>query len=112
MNDNTIRERPLPRNRPAADPQKEADSEIRRMKTDMEENRFCYIPPRVNVKQPDKYLHYNRKRDEGSFRYVAHADYYILLRSCSNVAQVDIRIMHNGVLGLGRRLTWLEKTIE
>ncbi|KAB1208345.1 TATA box-binding protein-associated factor RNA polymerase I subunit B [Morella rubra] len=84
---------------------------IRRMKLDMEENRFCYIPPRVNVKRLD-YLHYVRKKDGGAFTYAAHADYYILLRVCAKVAQVDIRIMHIGVLGLERRLAWLENRID
>ncbi|EEF39924.1 TATA box-binding protein-associated factor RNA polymerase I subunit B [Ricinus communis] len=97
---------------------KEKDSEktlegraIRRLKLDMEENRFCYIPPRVNLKRFD-YLHYVRKKDEGAFTYVAHADYYILLRACARVAQVDIRIMHIGVLSFERRLAWLEKRID
>jgi hypothetical protein len=84
---------------------------IRRIKLDMEENRFLYIPPRVNVKRFD-YLHYVRKKDEGAYTYVAHADYYILLRACARVAQVDIRIMHIGVLSLERRLTWLESRID
>uniref|UniRef100_A0A2P2Q3E9 Uncharacterized protein MANES_01G185700 n=1 Tax=Rhizophora mucronata TaxID=61149 RepID=A0A2P2Q3E9_RHIMU len=84
---------------------------IRRLKLDMEENRFCYIPPRVKIKRMD-YLHYVRKVDEGSLTYVAHADYYILLRACARAAQVDIRIMHIGVLSLERRLAWLEKRID
>ncbi|KAK7291153.1 hypothetical protein RIF29_06071 [Crotalaria pallida] len=84
---------------------------IRKMKLDMEENRFCYIPPRVNLKRFD-YLHYVRKRDEGALTYVAHADYYILLRACARVAQVDIRILHIGVLSLERRLAWLENRIN
>ncbi|CAN0890950.1 TATA box-binding protein-associated factor RNA polymerase I subunit B [Linum grandiflorum] len=97
---------------PAAEFPKEVNSETGRMKTDMEENSFCYIVPRVKVKRPDGYLYYNRKRDEGSFRYVAHADYYIVLRSCAKVAQVDIRIMHIGVLSLERRLGLEEKRID
>ncbi|KAJ7953810.1 TATA box-binding protein-associated factor RNA polymerase I subunit B [Quillaja saponaria] len=84
---------------------------IKQMKLDMEENRFCYIPPRFNVKRFD-YLHYVRKKDEGALTYVAHADYYILLRACARVAQVDIRIMHIGVLSLERRLAWLENRID
>lgn len=84
---------------------------IRRLKLDMEENKFCYIPPRVKVKRFD-YLHYVRKKDEGALTYVAHADYYILLRACARAAQVDIRIMHIGVLSLERRLAWLEKRID
>lgn len=84
---------------------------IRKLKLDMEENKFCYIPPRVKVKRFD-YLHYVRKKDRGALTYVAHADYYILLRACARVAQVDIRIMHIGVLSLERRLAWLEKRID
>ncbi|XP_059655830.1 TATA box-binding protein-associated factor RNA polymerase I subunit B [Cornus florida] len=84
---------------------------IRKLKSNMEENRFCYIPPRVNVKRYD-YLHYVRKRDKGAFTYAAHADYYILLRSCAKVVQVDIRSMHTGVLSFERRLAWLEKRID
>ncbi|XP_052186244.1 TATA box-binding protein-associated factor RNA polymerase I subunit B isoform X2 [Diospyros lotus] len=87
------------------------DKAIRRMKSNMEENRFCYIPPRVKVKRLD-YLHYVRKKDEGGYTYAAHADYYILLRSCARVARVDIRIMHAGVLGFERRLGWLEKRVD
>ncbi|KAI4314160.1 hypothetical protein L6164_027095 [Bauhinia variegata] len=84
---------------------------IRQMKLDMAEKRFCYIPPRTNVKRFD-YLHYVRKKGEGAYTYVAHTDYYILLRACAVVAQVDIRIMHIGVLRFERRLAWLEKRID
>ncbi|TYJ36782.1 hypothetical protein E1A91_A05G332200v1 [Gossypium mustelinum] len=84
---------------------------IRLMKKNMEENRFCYIPPRVMLKRLD-YLHYARKKDEGAITYVAHADYYILLRACAIVAEVDMRIMHVGVLNMERRLAWLEKRID
>ncbi|KAK7312294.1 hypothetical protein VNO77_36059 [Canavalia gladiata] len=84
---------------------------IRQMKLDMEENRFYYIPPSVKPKKLD-YLHYVRKRDEGALTYVAHADYYILLRACARIAQVDIRILHIGVLSLERRLAWLENRID
>lgn len=84
---------------------------INRLKADMEENRFCYIPPRVNVKRHD-YLYYVRKKDEGAYTYVAHADYYILLRACARVAQVDIRLMHMGVQNFERRLAWIEKRID
>ncbi|XWS34106.1 hypothetical protein CRYUN_Cryun21dG0011200 [Craigia yunnanensis] len=61
----------------------------------MEENRFSYIPPRVMLKRLD-YLHYVRKKDEGAMTYVAHADYYILLRSCARVAEVDMRSTEYG----------------
>lgn len=87
------------------------DGAIRRLKLDMEEKRFCYIPPRVNPKRFD-YLHYSRKIDGGALTYVAHADYYILLRACARAAQVDIRIMHIGVLSLEKRLSWLEARIH
>ncbi|XP_027366571.1 TATA box-binding protein-associated factor RNA polymerase I subunit B [Abrus precatorius] len=88
-----------------------AKEAIRQMKLDMEENRFCYIPPSVKLKKLD-YIHYVRKRDEGALTYVAHADYYILLRACARIAQVDIRILHIGVLKLERRLAWLENRID
>ena len=84
---------------------------IRRMKLDMEENNFSYIPPRVNTKRFD-YLHYVRKKDEGALTYVAHADYYLLLRACARTAQVEIRCMHIGVLNFERRLAWLEHRID
>lgn len=87
------------------------DEAINQMKLDMEEKRFCYIPPRVNLKRFD-YLHYVRKQDEGAYTYVAHADYYILLRACARVAQVETRCMHIGVLSFERRLAWLEKRID
>ncbi|PON76829.1 TATA box-binding protein-associated factor RNA polymerase I subunit B [Parasponia andersonii] len=87
------------------------EESIRQMKLDMEENRFCYIPPRVYLKRFD-YLHYVRKKDEGSLTYAAHADYYILLRACAKVAQVEIRCMHIGVLNFERRLAWTEHRIN
>lgn len=87
------------------------DRAIRQLKLDMEENRFFYIPPRVKIKRLD-YLHYVRKRDHGALAYVAHADYYILLRACARVAQVEIRCMHMGVLNFERRLAWMENRIE
>ncbi|KAM7274078.1 hypothetical protein ACFE04_028742 [Oxalis oulophora] len=87
------------------------DKAIARLKLDMAENRFSYIPPRVKIKRRD-FLHYARKRDEGSLSYVAHADYYILLRACARVAQVDIRTMHSGSLSFERRLAWTEKRID
>lgn len=87
------------------------DEAIRILKLDMEENRFYYIPPRVNPKRFD-YLHYVRKRDEGALTYVAHADYYILLRACAKVAKIEIRLMHIGVLSFERRLAWIEHRIN
>lgn len=89
----------------------EIEEAINRLRADMEENRFCYIPPRHNVKRHD-YLYYVRKKDEGAYTYAAHADYYILLQACSKVAQVDIRLMHMAVLNFERRLAWIEKRID
>jgi hypothetical protein len=84
---------------------------IGKLKLDMEENRFCYIVPTDKQKQVD-YVHYVRKKDNGSLSYVAHADYYILLRAFARVAyDDDIRILHVGVLNLERRLAWLEKRV-
>ncbi|GKD39720.1 TATA box-binding protein-associated factor RNA polymerase I subunit B isoform X1, partial [Tanacetum coccineum] len=84
---------------------------IQRMISNMEENRFCYIPPRKRVQRLD-YLHYTRKKGDGTYVYAAHADYYILLRSCARVAQLDVRTMHAAVLTFERRLNWLEKNID
>ncbi|KAK2969004.1 hypothetical protein RJ640_007869 [Escallonia rubra] len=84
---------------------------IRRLRLDMEENRFYYIPPRVKVKRLD-YLQYMRKRDDGAFTYAVHADYYILLRSCARVVKVDGRSLHFGILSFEKRLDWLEKRID
>ncbi|KAK3443018.1 hypothetical protein EUGRSUZ_B03444 [Eucalyptus grandis] len=97
-----------PGNRPSSESYQ--DRAIRQLKLDMEENRFFYIPPRVKVKRLD-YLHYVRKRDHGALAYVAHADYYILLRACARVAQVEIRCMHMGVLNFERRLVWMENRV-
>ncbi|CAK8576647.1 unnamed protein product [Lathyrus sativus] len=89
----------------------DGEAVIRQLKLDMEENRFCYIPPNVKRTKLD-YVHYVRKKDKGALSYVAHADYYILLRAFARVAyDNDIRILHIGVLSLERRLVWLEKKI-
>ncbi|CAM8913498.1 unnamed protein product [Rhodiola kirilowii] len=112
--DHAIPRTPNDPSSPAIDHQaasKNKEEAINRLKADMEENRFCYIPPRINVKRHD-YLHYVRKKDGGAYTYVAHADYYILLRSCARVAEVDIRLMHMGVMNLERRLAWIEKRID
>ncbi|KAK1435820.1 hypothetical protein QVD17_01590 [Tagetes erecta] len=87
------------------------DEEMRRMKSSMKEDKFCYIPPRKRIKRHD-YLHYTRKKGDGAYVYAAHADYYILLRSCARVAQLDVRSMHAAVLSFERRLDWLEKNIQ
>ncbi|CAI9266301.1 unnamed protein product [Lactuca saligna] len=85
---------------------------IRRMISNMEEKRFCYIPPRTKIKRPDDYLHYTRKKDDGNYTYASHVDYYILLRSCARVGRLDVRVMHGAVLSFERRLAWLEKNID
>nr|CAD1831073.1 unnamed protein product [Ananas comosus var. bracteatus] len=84
---------------------------IERMKQEMEENGFHYLPPRAQ-KRTEGYLHYKRKKVDGRLIYVTHADYYILLRSFAKLAQVDVRIMHLGVLKLERRLGWIELRID
>ncbi|KAK8600133.1 hypothetical protein V6N13_060047 [Hibiscus sabdariffa] len=81
---------------------------IRLMKKNMEESKFCYIPPRIKLRRLD-YLQHVRKRDEDAINYVAHVDYYILLRACAMVVEVYMRIMHVGVLDMERRSDWLEK---
>lgn len=87
------------------------DMTLKYLKIDMDEHRFHYIPPRVDIKRYD-YLHYGRKKGDNYLSYVAHADYYILLRACAKIAQVDTRVMHIGVLSLERRLAWIEKWID
>ncbi|KAJ6836713.1 putative TATA box-binding protein-associated factor RNA polymerase I subunit B [Iris pallida] len=82
---------------------------LEKMQLDMEENGFQYLPPRVQ--QIDGYLHYKRQRIDGGLVYVAHADYYILLRSCAKVAHIGAQNMHQSVLKLERRLDWLEQQI-
>lgn len=84
---------------------------VERMKLSMEESGFYYLPPRVQ-KRTDGYLHYKRKRLDGKLICVAHADYYIVLRACAKVAQVDMRMMHLGVLKFERRLAWIEQRID
>ncbi|CAH2079580.1 unnamed protein product [Thlaspi arvense] len=84
---------------------------MRRLLRDMGENFFRYIPPRVRVKRQG-YLQYMRKKEDGALIYPAHADYYILLRVCARVAEIDARNMHRGVLSFERRLAWIEKRID
>ncbi|VVA92445.1 unnamed protein product [Arabis nemorensis] len=77
----------------------------------MGENLFRYIPPRVRVKRLD-YLQYARKKEDGVLIYAAHADYYILLRVCAKVTEIDAKNMHRGVLSFEKRLAWIEKRID
>ncbi|KAL3645628.1 hypothetical protein CASFOL_010808 [Castilleja foliolosa] len=86
------------------------DEAIRRLKMNMDDKKFCYIPPRVKVKKKD-YLHYARRKND-VFVYAVHADYFILLRSCAKVARVETRVMHIAALCLERRLQWLEKSVD
>ncbi|KAI0491350.1 hypothetical protein KFK09_025610 [Dendrobium nobile] len=81
------------------------------MKFDMEDNGFQYLPPR-GLKKADGYLHYSRQRIDGNLIFVAHADYYILLRACAKLAQVDPRILHVGVLKFEKKLEWIEQRID
>ncbi|XP_078444417.1 TATA box-binding protein-associated factor RNA polymerase I subunit B-like [Wolffia australiana] len=78
------------------------------MKRSMKEHGFEYISPRIRCKTED-YLHYRRKKVEGRLQFVAHADYFLLLRAFARLAEVDARIVHLGVLRLERRLRWLER---
>ncbi|XP_020581401.1 TATA box-binding protein-associated factor RNA polymerase I subunit B isoform X2 [Phalaenopsis equestris] len=81
---------------------------IEQLKVNMEDNGFQYIPPRGERKKADGYLHYRRQKINANFIYVAHADYYILLRACAKLAQVDARVLHIGVLKFEKRLHWIE----
>uniref|UniRef100_A0A0D9WFF3 TATA box-binding protein-associated factor RNA polymerase I subunit B n=1 Tax=Leersia perrieri TaxID=77586 RepID=A0A0D9WFF3_9ORYZ len=83
---------------------------LQSIKLEMEENGFYYISPRKRLVS-DGYLHYRRKVSFGSLIYVAHADYYMLLRAFAKLAEVDVRVLHNGVLKLERRLAWIEERI-
>ncbi|EHA8589380.1 hypothetical protein COCNU_scaffold009484G000020 [Cocos nucifera] len=84
---------------------------LEKMKINMEENGFQYIPPRIH-QRTDGCLHYKRKRVYGKLIYVAHADCYIILRACAKLSQVDVRVMHLSVLKFKRRLAWIEQQIE
>jgi hypothetical protein len=97
--------------RESSSPEKLKEIAIKRLITDMGDDLFCYIPPRVKVKRLD-YLQYVRKKEDGALIYAAHADYYILLRVCAKVAEIDVRNMHRGVLSFERRLAWIEKRID
>lgn len=83
---------------------------LQRIKSEMEDHGFYYMLPRQQLKS-DGYLHYRRKILTGSLVYVAHADYYMLLRSFAKLAEVDVRIMHTSVLKLERRLACIEERV-
>ncbi|KAG9448370.1 hypothetical protein H6P81_014498 [Aristolochia fimbriata] len=94
------------------------DIALRRIIADMEENNFHYIPPRgvASTSRKDGYLFYKRVIVGGVYYYVAHADYYILLRACAKVVQVDVRVMHVSVQRLERCLArvdeWVDKFMQ
>jgi len=81
------------------------------LKSEMHDHGFHYMPPR-KPRQSDGYLRYRRRRLSGCFVYVAHADYFMLLRAFAKLAEVDVRIMHTSVLKLERRLACIEERIE
>ncbi|XP_037449330.1 TATA box-binding protein-associated factor RNA polymerase I subunit B-like [Triticum dicoccoides] len=87
-----------------------SSSGIQSIKSEMEDHRFCYMPPR-KWPRSDGYLHYRRKTMTGRLVCAGHADYYLLLRSFAKLAEVDIRVMHASVLKLERRLGWIEERI-
>ncbi|PVH62555.1 hypothetical protein PAHAL_3G323200 [Panicum hallii] len=77
---------------------------------EMQDHGFHYMPPR-KPRKSDGYLRC-RRRLSGGFMYVAHADYYMLLRAFAKLAEVDVRIMHISVLKLERGLACIEDRIE
>ncbi|KAG9151819.1 hypothetical protein Leryth_002097 [Lithospermum erythrorhizon] len=94
----------------ACDTCKNAHNEgaTRSIKRDMEDNKFVYVPPRSKV-QRDDHIYYCRKKNDGAYIFAVHGDYYILLRSCAKVCQVDVRTMHYAVLIFERGLQEWEK---
>ncbi|CAL4892969.1 unnamed protein product [Urochloa decumbens] len=80
------------------------------LKSEMQDHGFHYMPPR-KPRKSDGYLRY-RRRLNGGFIYVAHADYYMLLRAFAKLAEVNVRIMHISVLKLERGLACIEDRIE
>ena len=91
-------------------PTRAANIAIEKIKLEMEENGFAYLSPRAH--QKIAYVHYRRQRIDGRLVYVAHADYYILLRACARLVEVDAQTMHRCVLGLERRLDWIDRQID
>ncbi|CAL5034211.1 unnamed protein product [Urochloa decumbens] len=81
------------------------------LKSEMQDHGFHYMPPR-KPRKSDGYLCYRRRRLSGGFVYVAHADYYMLLRAFAKLAEVHVRIMHISVLKLESRLAGIEDRIE
>ncbi|KAJ8615271.1 hypothetical protein MRB53_034643 [Persea americana] len=85
---------------------------LRQIKSDMELDKLHYLPPRSKSKNRSGYVCYARKAMRGKWNYVADADYYILLRTCARLTQIDIRVMHLGALKLEKRLLWIEKRVD
>ncbi|XP_028790034.1 TATA box-binding protein-associated factor RNA polymerase I subunit B-like [Neltuma alba] len=71
---------------PKTDEQKfagiEENQALKILKLDMQEKGFNYLPPRIKPRKFN-YIYYGRKKDDGILAYIAHADYYILLRACA-----------------------------
>ncbi|XP_037475901.1 TATA box-binding protein-associated factor RNA polymerase I subunit B-like [Triticum dicoccoides] len=87
-----------------------SSSGIQRIKSEMEDHGFCYLPPRKLLRS-NGYLHYRRKTITGSLVCIGHADYYVLIRSFAKLAEVDVRVLHTSVLKLERRLAWIDERI-
>ncbi|ONK56067.1 uncharacterized protein A4U43_C10F3800 [Asparagus officinalis] len=91
-------------------PTKPLDHTIEKIKLEMEENGFEYLPPKAHPKIG--YIHYRRQKIDGKLVCVCHAAYYVLLRACAKLVEVDAQTMHRCVLSLERRLEWIDKRID
>lgn len=85
-------------------------SAVEKMKDEMEKNGFQYLPPRTRGK--NGYIHYKRYNINGKLEHALHLDYYILLRACAKLVEIDPKTMHKCVLSFERRLEWIDKQIE
>ncbi|KAJ3672814.1 hypothetical protein LUZ60_006188 [Juncus effusus] len=84
---------------------------IEKMRLEMEENGFTYLTP-ITKRKNKGYVTYKRVQLNRELAYVAHADYYIILRAFARLARVDVRVMHSSVLELERKLAWIEERIS
>ncbi|ONK56495.1 uncharacterized protein A4U43_C10F9340 [Asparagus officinalis] len=84
---------------------KPLDHTIEKIKLEMEENGFEYLPPKAHPK-------IGRQKIDGKLVCVCHVDYYVLLRACAKLVEVDTQTMHRCVLSLERRLEWIDKRID
>lgn len=83
------------------------------LKAEMEENGFSYMSPRkYDKKKGNHYLIYHKVRSDNMLGYVAHADYYILLRACAKLVEVEVKTLHKSVLKLEKRLSLMEGEID